>query len=1030
MEILTFSQSAIRVRILRITKGFVLKIILLFLLFSACFSNTPKRNPSQELRYLSELKDFENAQSLFDQTVGIRSLKYTIFLSDKDQIEESYFQNTNLYKYHLDFLKEEKGFLLSPEEFTERLFNPHNKIFAGTVYLLDKDSLGIQIIAHEKTKEDAELIQNYLNIIRPLFQESKKIVYLHNDASEIFLKNSNFEKISFNEAFKSKKPIIYNHGKSYGYIRILNRAQAEKGLYGPKDILILDSIPLNLSPVSGIITRVPQVPNSHVYLRAKELKIPNIYLPSEYFDETIFSYKNKMVEFWVNKEGDLSLIGPEKFGLNEIMVRADKYYESRKPLEAKLQMGVEFNFFPFSYDKKLRKNMPINYGAKGTNFYLIYRTLEQSSDFQHGFLTPSRFYLNFIKSNRLMYPVCSEVFNLCEEKIKSPYCQDFYSICEERALKTTPASLKKQKSEYEKLKIKKFTDNELNERLLAIQSYMSRYERYGQNADRLDEFIKYFLIKEKNDLVANPEKRRSFLFSLREVIKRHPLKDLNQITERMNKLDPKRKWRMRSSTNAEDLPFFVGAGLYESTAVCVHDTFNNYEGDSACRTKDEIESIKKKVLKAKDENNSADEKYFQSKLLKRYPIITNMKKVFASIFNDEAFLFRDYYGLDHDKVFMGVLTHPSFDNEKANGVAIIEPEQGLYNLSSQVDDNLITNPFRPGELPEEVQIKDGKVKYTAYSNILEEGRKYVLKPNQVVELKQKVDLVIKSMEDFYYPGYGKKYDVEYILTESNQIMILQIRPIEQNPRIIKYPKSILEFNPNRADYITNNHGWSDFIIHSQSGISLAFSTEYNSLRNDFGFARPIYKYTNFRIFKNNVMISEQMMPLREGDQKYKRGDEWYSSRAFCQMILPSEGRLLDHLDKFNNFKLKDNKLCEHTFKKENFTILCFANSPMGNIVLISEKGKTPTKGRIDINEPDFDKYWYFDELQDLADHYENYNVIEYLPENIFLCLNNEKMKIRSGFKVDSWSYFRGSRSDNGAAKIDLAEKSRLRDARQ
>jgi phosphoenolpyruvate synthase/pyruvate phosphate dikinase len=80
--------------------------------------------------------------------------------------------------------------------------------------------------------------------------------------------------------------------------------------------------------------------------------------------------------------------------------------------------------------------------------------------------------------------------------------------------------------------------------------------------------------------------------------------------------------RVRSSTNNEDLPGFSGAGLYTS------------------------------------KTQYPDEGH----------ISKSIKQVYASMWNFRAYEERDFYRVDHFMAAMGVLCHPSFQNEQSNGV--------------------------------------------------------------------------------------------------------------------------------------------------------------------------------------------------------------------------------------------------------------------------------------------------------------------------------------------------------------------------
>jgi len=114
------------------------------------------------------------------------------------------------------------------------------------------------------------------------------------------------------------------------------------------------------------------------------------------------------------------------------------------------------------------------------------------------------------------------------------------------------------------------------------------------------------------------------------------------------------KMRFRSSTNAEDAKGFSGAGLYTSKSGVL--------GDS-------IQTIEKAI-----------------------------KKVWASLWSFQAFAERQYFGMNHRNVFMGVLVHRSFPNEAVNGVAITKNLYRLDNYGFVVNAQLgNANVVKPGE---------------------------------------------------------------------------------------------------------------------------------------------------------------------------------------------------------------------------------------------------------------------------------------------------------------------------------------------
>ncbi|OQC65715.1 MAG: phosphoenolpyruvate synthase [Verrucomicrobia bacterium ADurb.Bin006] len=114
---------------------------------------------------------------------------------------------------------------------------------------------------------------------------------------------------------------------------------------------------------------------------------------------------------------------------------------------------------------------------------------------------------------------------------------------------------------------------------------------------------------------------------------------------------PDRKIRFRSSTNVEDSEQFSGAGLYDSYSGCLADELDGDDaGPSQC-----------------DPSDSRERGVFRA-----------LRKVYASFFNQNAFLERLRHRVDEADVGMAVLVHHSTPDEfeLANGVATAEIWKG------------------------------------------------------------------------------------------------------------------------------------------------------------------------------------------------------------------------------------------------------------------------------------------------------------------------------------------------------------------
>ena len=196
--------------------------------------------------------------------------------------------------------------------------------------------------------------------------------------------------------------------------------------------------------------------------------------------------------------------------------------------------------------------------------------------------------------------------------------------------------------------------------------------------------------------------------------------------------------RYRSSTNNEDLPGFNGAGLYDS------------------KTQDPEET----------EEDGIDK---------------SLKGVFASLWNFRAFTERDFHRIGHGAAAMGVLVHPNYSDELANGVAVsFDPfydGPGRYYVNTQLGEDLVTNPL-PHSVPEELLLlPDGNYLVRSTSNLVGRGE-LLMSDAQIGHLAQHLTTIHDHFEALYDPGLGEPFamEIEFKITSENILAIKQARP--------------------------------------------------------------------------------------------------------------------------------------------------------------------------------------------------------------------------------------------------------------
>ena len=122
--------------------------------------------------------------------------------------------------------------------------------------------------------------------------------------------------------------------------------------------------------------------------------------------------------------------------------------------------------------------------------------------------------------------------------------------------------------------------------------------------------------------------RRQQLEALQDRMRAAPVSPslLTLIGERIGREFPDTRMRFRSSTNAEDLRGHSGAGLYDS--------ISGQQGDP------------------------------------KRPVDAALRTVWASLWSFRSFEERDWVRIDQTQVAMGILVHPTYVDELANGVAV------------------------------------------------------------------------------------------------------------------------------------------------------------------------------------------------------------------------------------------------------------------------------------------------------------------------------------------------------------------------
>ena len=234
--------------------------------------------------------------------------------------------------------------------------------------------------------------------------------------------------------------------------------------------------------------------------------------------------------------------------------------------------------------------------------------------------------------------------------------------------------------------------------------------------------------------------RVAALKTLRSDIRKGEMPDwmLDALAKLHNAFPEGASLRCRSSTNNEDLPGFSGAGLYDSY------THHPNEGH----------------------------------------LSKSIKQVFASLWNFRAFEARDFYRIDPLSTAMGVLVHPNFESELANGVAVTDDVVyqtiGNYYLNTQVGEDLVTNP-EAQSIPEEILLDwwdTNDYRVVTMSNRTTDGGR-ILSDAYLRQLNSYLGIIHYRFNQLYGSiGQTKEFamEIEFKITSDGRLSIKQARP--------------------------------------------------------------------------------------------------------------------------------------------------------------------------------------------------------------------------------------------------------------
>jgi pyruvate, water dikinase len=581
---------------------------------------------------INSIEDFNALQStpLSERYSNVKSIKLIYEIATN----KIYFIQSKKYKFHFSFVNE----FLNGYEDLDLFNNIEYSSAKGRKYLLSNlnyfptSNLFVVDFFADDVFEKKLYDDFYKKILSAVYFKNELFI-LPNQWMKLWKEQDKF--ISEADIYGKQTYQVLVKGETYGYLKIIGKGNFDYNKISKNDIVITESMPLQLPPVKGIVTNVFQTPLSHVNILCQARGTVNCALIDIFKNEDLKKLDGKLVKMSVSFDTVIISLPFKKFDANKYFKNELKNKSITLPLDTSSKTGL------LNVKLLFKKDIP-KVGGKAAHLGELANIVINGKPIplpENGFAIPIYYYFEHVNNNKIS--------------------KSIDALLENELIKNNPELLKK---ELEKIKLS-IVDAPIDEVLVAA-------------------------------------------------VKRRILLDTSFAN-----------YRFRSSTNAEDIEGFSGAGLYDS------------------KTGSAINNKK--------------------------PIDVAIKKVWASLWNIEAFNERTQANINQHSIGMGILVHRAFGTEEVNGVAVtknlyrnnfdgitLNMQKGEVSVSN-ADDSVICEQLIIKMMSNIKEGSDIGMEYISYSPL------NIFKPLLSIEEVKELTTYLYEIKKRFYKLYGGSKNVTF-----------------------------------------------------------------------------------------------------------------------------------------------------------------------------------------------------------------------------------------------------------------------------
>lgn len=249
------------------------------LFWGACGAETQcdsSRQPARErLGCLAEFQA-QAARPLDSALPGAYTVKTIIDQASADRV---YFQDTVTYPLHRSFAVAQLGY---PQgmPFVGEYFLPDRRLLLGAVTHYEEPNLWVYELAPYDTATPEMLTKAFRRLRDGAFFGKELRLHLTSREQEALLSRlpEDVPVVKTDEIYRGLSYQPLNLGETIGQVRRLTAAELEAGYVSPRELVVLDRVPADISVVAGVITEAFQTPLSHVNVLSQQRGTPNMAL--------------------------------------------------------------------------------------------------------------------------------------------------------------------------------------------------------------------------------------------------------------------------------------------------------------------------------------------------------------------------------------------------------------------------------------------------------------------------------------------------------------------------------------------------------------------------------------------------------------------------------------------------------------------------------------------------------------------------------------------------------------------------------